>query len=276
MKKTAIFSAALLAVFIVTGAGTAAAADPDKTELVFSKSQGPYSELFISGVKPLLEKLGYTIKSVDLSDLFQADLALNDREVDFNVEQHTAYMNHFNRTQGGHLTALTEVPTVLAGIYPGAKNDLAELEDGDHIAIPNDASNTARALAILQKAGLIKVKADTDPAVITVNDIEENPRKLKLTEMNSLNIPAVATDFDYIVITGSVVYNAKIDPKTALLNEDIQPYLMLQLVVREEDQDKLWAEDLAQAYRSAEFKEYLDKNNDGLWYYPQAGVPLEK
>ena len=95
MKKTAIFSAALLAVFIVTGAGTAAAADPDKTELVFSMSKGPYSELFISGVRPILEKQGYTIKSVDLSDLFQADLVLNDGEVDFNVEQHTAYMNPF-------------------------------------------------------------------------------------------------------------------------------------------------------------------------------------
>lgn len=175
-----------------------------------------------------------------------------------------------------HLTALTEVPTVLAGIYPRAKKDLAELEDGDHIAIPNDASNTARALAILQKAGLIRVRPDADLAVSTVLDIQENQKNLKLTEMNSSNIPAVATDFDYIVITGSVVYHAKFDPKMVLLTEDIQPYLMLQLVVREDDQHKPWAQDVAKAYRSPEFKEYLDKNNDGLWYYPLAGVPLEQ
>ena len=263
LGKVTLALAAGLASFV------AYAADPEKTELTFSKSSGPYSELFISGVQPILEKQGYSIKSVDLSDLLQADLALNDGEVDFNVEQHIAYMNHFNKTQDGDLVALTEVPTVRAGIYPGAKKDLKDLEDGDHFAIPKDASNTARCLAILQKAGLIKLDPKKDLATITVNDIVENPRNLRFTEMNSLNIPAVATDFDYIVITGSVVYNARIDPKSALLNEDIQPYLMLQLVVKEGNRDKKWAQDIAKVYRSKEFREYLDKNNDGLWYFPQ-------
>ena len=91
MKK---LSLTLLAALVATSisANSAFAFDKDHSTLVFSKSQGPYSELFINGVQPILEKEGYTIKGVDVSDLLQADIALNEGEVDFNVEQHTAYM----------------------------------------------------------------------------------------------------------------------------------------------------------------------------------------
>ena len=234
--------------------------------LAFSKSQGPYSELFIKGVQPILEKEGYTVKAVDLSDLLQADLALNDGEVDFNVEQHIAYMNNFNKSQDGHLAALTPIPTVLAGIYPGAKKSLDAVEDGDSIAVPNDASNTSRAYAILQKIGWIKLDPSKDISTVTQADIVENPHNLKFTEMKSLTIPSVATDFDYIVITGSVVYN--VDPKTSLGNETILPHLLLQLVTQEKDKDSVWAQDIVKAYQSDEFKAYMDKNNDGMWFVP--------
>lgn len=92
-----------------------------------------------------------------MSDLLQANIALNEGEVDFNVEQHTAYMENFNKKQGGHLVALTPIPTVPAGIYAGSKTSLDQVADGDTIAVPNDASNTARAYALLQKAGWIKL-----------------------------------------------------------------------------------------------------------------------
>ena len=71
------------------------------------------------------------------------------------------------------------------------------------------------------------------------------------------------------MITGSIVYNAKIDPQTALLTEDILPHLLLQLVVREKDKDAKWVKDIADAYHSAEFKAYLQKNNNGLWFVPE-------
>lgn len=86
---------------------------------------------------------------------------------------------------------------------------------------------------------------------------------------NSTNIPAVLDDFDYAVITGSIVYNAGIDPSTALLQEDILPHLILQVVVKEENKDAQWAKDIVAAYHSDEFKEYLDKNNNGLWFVPK-------
>ncbi len=267
MKKLSLtFLVALVATSI--SANSAFAFDKDHSTLVFSKSQGPYSELFINGVQPILEKEGYTIKGVDVSDLLQADIALNEGEVDFNVEQHTAYMQNFNNSQDGHLAAITAIPTVLAGIYPGSKNDLSKVEDGDVVAVPNDASNTARAYNILEKIGWIKLDPNIDKTKATQNNIIENPHKLKFVEMHSMSIPAVATDFAYVVITGSVVYNAKVDPKTKLAEETIAPHLLLQVVVQDKYKDSIWANDIKDAYQSKEFKEYWDKNNDGLWFVP--------
>ena len=177
-------------------------------------------------------------------------------------------MDNFNKKQGGHLAAITPIPTVPAGIYAGSKTKLDQVADGDTIAVPNDASNTARAYALLQKAGWIKLDPKKDLSTVTMQDIVENPHNLKFVEMKSLNIPAVRGDFDYIVITGSIVYNAKIDPSTALMKEDILPHLLLQLVVADKNKNAQWVKDIADAYHSEAFKEYLKKNNNGLWYDP--------
>lgn len=273
LKKIAVFLlAALLGTIFLAGCGSSgdkAAAGNTKKELVFSKSQGPYSELFEQAIKPILEKKGYKITAKEMSDLLQADAALNEGEVDFNVEQHTAYMNNFNEKQNGHLAAITPIPTVPAGIYPGAKTALNQISNGARIAVPNDASNTARAYALLQKAGWIKLAKDKDLSTVTQQDIVENPYNIQFTEMKSLNIPAVRSDFDFIVITGSIVYNAKIDPSTALLTEDILPHLLLQLVVNDKNKDAQWVKDIAAAYHSDEFKAYMKTNNKGLWYVPK-------
>lgn len=271
MKKWKKFGVLAIAVVLGTavlaGCGSSDAGQAKK-ELTYSKSQGPYSELFEQGIKPILEKKGYKITGKDMSDLLQADVALNEGEVDFNVEQHTAYMDNFNNKQNGHLAALTPIPTVPAGIYAGSKSDLQQVADGDSIAVPNDAANTARAYALLQKAGFIKLDPNKDLSTVTQQDIVENPHNLKFTEMKSLNIPAVRGDFAYIVITGSIVYNAKIDPATALMKEDILPHLLLQLVVGEKNKDAQWAKDIVAAYHSDEFKEYMKNNNKGLWFVP--------
>ncbi|MDU4962435.1 MAG: MetQ/NlpA family ABC transporter substrate-binding protein [Sporomusaceae bacterium] len=274
LKQVSVFLlATIVGTTVLAGCGSSSAdkAKPvaAKQELVFSKSQGPYSELFEQAVKPILEKKGYKITAKDMSDLLQADIALNEGEVDFNVEQHTAYMKNFNEKQNGHLAAVTPIPTVPAGIYPGAKAALNQIGSGARIAIPNDASNTARAYALLQKAGWIKLSKDKDLSTVTQQDIVENPHNIQFTEMKSLNIPAVRSDFDFIVITGSIVYNAKIDPSTALLTEDILPHLLLQLVVQEKNKDAQWVKDIAAAYRSDEFKAYMKANNKGLWFVPK-------
>ena len=249
---------------------TEAAADTtgDKKEIVYGKSQGPYTELFEAAIVPILEKEGYTVKGVDFSDLQTADIGLNDGDVDVNVEQHIAYMENFNANYNADLVALSPIPTVPAGVYSAKYKSVDEIPDGAKVAVPNDASNTARCYLMLQKIGWIKLADDVDPSAVTQDDIVENPHNIEFTEMKSLTIPAAIQDFDYVAITGSVVYNAGIDPSTALATEDIQDHLVLRVVVMEENRDAEWAKAIVDAYHSDEFKQYMEENNDGLWWIP--------
>lgn len=266
----------LLSVFALylTACGNTEAESPavgaaSKTEIVYGKSQGPYTELFEVVIVPILENQGYTLKGVDFSDLLTADIALNDGEVDVNVEQHTAYAENFNANNSGDLVPISPIPTVPAGIYSATHSSLEEVAEGAKIAVPNDASNTARAYALLQKIGWVKLNPEVELSAVTQDDIVENPKNLEFVEMKSLTIPAAIQDFDYVVITGSIVYNAGIDPSTALATEDIQEHLVLQVVVKEGNKSTPWAQAIVDAYHSNEFKEYLEKNNDGLWWVPE-------
>ena len=102
-------------------------APTDKGTITYSKSQGPYTELFEAAIVPILEKEGYTLKAEELSDLLAADIALNDGEVDVNVEQHTAYLENFNANYNGDLTPISPIPTVPAGIYSSTYESLDEV-----------------------------------------------------------------------------------------------------------------------------------------------------
>lgn len=259
-------SAASAASSTAASAGTASAGAAGTIR--YGKSQGPYTELFEAAIVPILEKEGYTVDGTDFSELLTADIALNDGDVDVNVEQHTAYAENFNASYNGDLTPICPIPTVPAGIFSATHTSLDEITDGAKVAVPNDASNTARAYVLLQKAGWITLDSSVDLAVVTQDDITENPHNIEFTEMASLNIPSALQDFDFAVITGSIVYNAGIDASTALLTENVLPQLILQVVVKKDNADTDWAKAIAAAYHSDEFKEYMDKNNNGLWYIP--------
>lgn len=271
MKK--LISLILAAALLLTL--TLASAEENKTHIRYSKSQGPYTELFEAAIIPILEAQGYTFEVVETSELLVADQLLQSGEVDVNVEQHTAYANSFNANNGGDLTPISVIPTVPAGIYSVNHSTLDEVAKGFTVAIPNDASNTARCLAILQKIGWIKLDESVDISAVTVDDVTENPYELELIEQKSLTIPAAIQDYDYTAITGSVVYNAGIDGSTALAQEDILPHLILQVVVKAENVDAPWAKAIVDAYHSAEFKAYLDRENApdgawrGLWWIPE-------
>ena len=273
MKKLFALTLTLILALSLIACGSGSQGDAsgtaEKTEIVYGKSQGPYTELFEAAIVPILEKQGYTLTGVDFSDLLTADIALNDGDVDVNVEQHTAYAENFNANNDGDLTPISPIPTVPAGIYSETHASLEEVTDGAKIAVPNDASNTARAYVLLQKIGWITLDKSVDPSAVTQDDIVENPKNLEFVEMKSLTIPAAIQDFDYVVITGSIVYNAGIDPSTALATEDILEHLILQVVVKEANKDTDWAQAIADAYHSDAFKAYLEENNDGLWWIPE-------
>ena len=249
-----------------------ASADGEKKTLTYSRSQGPYTVLFESGVKPILEAKGYTLKGFDYSELALADDAVNGGDVDFNVEQHTAYANNYNEGNNGKLVPITPIPTVPASLFSSHYKSADDIKNisKPKVAVPNDPANTARAYVLLQKIGWITLKDGVNLSTVTSEDINSNPYNIQFTEMKSLNIPQVQDDFDFVVITGSIVYNAGIDASTALAKETVLPHLVLQVVVREDNKDSQWAKDIVAAYHSKEFKDYLEKTNyeNGLFWIP--------
>ncbi|EOH92784.1 YaeC family lipoprotein [Enterococcus haemoperoxidus ATCC BAA-382] len=233
-------------------------------------SPGPYSELFLEAVKPILEKEGYRIEQTEFTELIQADVALTEGAIDVNVDQHTAYLNNFNENKGTHLVGITAIPTVPAGVFPGKRDTLDEVEEGDKIGIPDDASNTARAFNLLQKAGWIKLRTGIDPVKATKEDIVNNPKNLELIQMSSAQIPRSLADLDFAVIPGSIVYSAKLDPKDSLLSEDVLKDYELVATVDEKNSESVWAQAVVKAYHSDEFKKYLNEHNQGnYWFIPK-------
>ena len=119
MRKSKFLVVTVLALFllILTACGKTSTEGEEKTKIKVGTSPGPYSELFLEAVKPILEEKGYTIERTDFTELLQADIALTEGSVDLNVDQHTAYMENFNAEKGAKLTKLTPIPTVPAGIF---------------------------------------------------------------------------------------------------------------------------------------------------------------
>lgn len=234
--------------------------------ITVATAPGPYSELFINGIKPILEKEGYTVKIKSFSNLLNADLAVDNKEADLNVDQHTAYLKNFNKEKKANLTGLVKIPTVPMGLYPGSKSSLDDIEQGDTIAIPNDASNMARAYRLLAQQGLITLKKGANQVTLTQKDIADNPKGLVFKEIDSSTIPRVRTDFDYVVLPGSVAYAAKVAAKDMLVREKIADDYYLVATVNESNKNKKWAKAVAKAYQSKEFKKYLAKHNqDKYW-----------
>lgn len=270
LKLSVVIISALFLLLLAACGDNGDSTGEDKTTITIGTSPGPYSELFLDAIKPILEDDGYTIEDVDFTELLLADVALTEGSVDVNVDQHTAYMENYNEEKGAALTKLTPIPTVPTGIFPGRKSSLDDIADGDVVGIPQDPSNAARAYAVMQKAELITLKEDVELVKATKNDIEENPYHLEIKEMDSYSIPRAMEDLDYGVIPGSIVYSSGLDAATSLVSEDILKDLELVAVVDEKNEDTKWAQDIKSAYESDEFKAYLEENNkDGYWFVPE-------
>ena len=273
-KRLAVLGIAVLAAALAAGCGKkeSSSAGGEKKELTYAKGSGPYTILFEEHIIPILEKQGYTFKVSELS-LQYADEAIADGDVDFSVEQHIAYMNAFNKSYNSNLVALTPIPTVPASIFSETHSSLDEISDGMKIAVPQDEGNMARAFVMLQDIGWIKLKEGTDYATASPEDVAENPYNLEFLDIATNIIATTLADYDYGIITGSIVYNAGIDPSTALFNENLTDDFWLQVVVKDADKDTQWAKDIVAAYQSKEFTDWLKANNESeyrnLWSIPE-------
>ena len=174
MKK--LIAAALTGALVLGTVGTSVvfAADDDKT-ITVAASETPHSEI-LEAAKPILEEEGYDLEVTVFDDYVQPNEVVESGDFDANYFQHIPYLNSFNEEKGTHLVNAGGIHYEPFGIYPGTKSSLDDIADGDTIAVPNDTTNEARALLLLQDNGIIKLK-DGAGLEATVNDIEENPYK---------------------------------------------------------------------------------------------------
>lgn len=246
------------------------AASTTKKELVFGASAMPYSTVFEQGIKPILEKQGYTIKTMNFSTLEVNNQSVNNGQVDFNLDQHTAYLNVFNREKGTHLYPLVHIPTIPAAIYSDKYTSFQQAPNGSTVLIPSDPANTSRALRILTDNHFIQLKSGTNPILATSRDIVSNPKQLKIKEMDSVMIPRTLGEVDFGFASGGIAYQSKLDPKKAVLREKVIPEMEMVVTINEKNKDTQWAKDLKAAYQSPEFKQFMQKyNQNQMWALPQ-------
>jgi len=245
----------------------------EDTTIRVATSPGPYSELFIDQVAPKLEEEGYTVEEIEFTDLRSADVALQEGSADLNVDQHSLYLANFNEEAGAELTAVTPVPTVPTGLFPGTKDDLAAVSNGDRVGIPDDPSNYTRALLVLRKAGWIKFSEDANLESLTVDDISENTAGIEIVPMQSASIPRTLEDLAYAIIPGSIAYDAGVDFSTMLLAEDVREDLLLQAVVSTpETAEEEWVQAVVDIYNSDELQSQIEEINkdsdETYWIIP--------
>ena len=271
MKK--LIAAALTGALVLGTVGTSVvfAADDDKT-ITVAASATPHAEI-LEEAKPLLEKEGYELEVTVFDDYVRPNEVVESGEFDANYFQHIPYLDQFNEEKGTHLVNAGGIHYEPFGIYPGTKDSLDDLEDGDSIAVPNDTTNEARALLLLQDNGIIKLK-DGAGLEATVNDIEENPYNVEIVELAAEQVARVAEETSYIVLNGNYALQAGYSvSKDALAyetsdSEAAKTYVNV-IAVKEgnENSDKIKA--LVDVLKSDEIKDFINEKYDG------AVIPFE-
>ena len=271
MKK--LIAAALTGALVLGTVGTSIvfAADDDKT-ITVAASETPHSEI-LEAAKPILEEEGYDLEVTVFDDYVQPNEVVESGDFDANYFQHIPYLNSFNEEKGTHLVNAGGIHYEPFGIYPGTKSSLDDIADGDTIAVPNDTTNEARALLLLQDNGIIKLK-DGAGLEATVNDIEENPYNVEIVELAAEQVARVAEETSYIVLNGNYALQAGYSvSKDALAyetsdSEAAKTYVNV-IAVKEgnENSDKIKA--LVDVLKSDEIKDFINEKYDG------AVIPFE-
>lgn len=244
--------------------------DDDET-LTVGASSTPHAEILEQAEDDLAEK-GYELDVEVFDDYVLPNQALDEGDLDATFHQHEPYLDNFNEENGTDLVSAGEVHFEPLGLYPGKIETVDDLQDGAEIAIPNDATNGARALLLLEEAGLIKL--DDDKGIeATTNDIEENPKDLEITELEASQIPRTVQDVDLSVINGNYAVDAGFDIANDSLeiedkdSEAAQTYANI-VAVQEGNEDDPAIEALMESLHSDDVKDFIDEEYQG------AVVPL--
>lgn len=241
----------------------------DGVTIKVGASPAPHAEI-LEVAKQLLAGQGITLEIMEFDDYIIPNTALEEGELDANYFQHITYLNNFNEEHGTHLASVAEIHYEPFAIYPGKCAALADLPDGAKIAVPNDGTNEARALMLLEANGLITLKEGVGLSA-TALDVAENPHNYEIVEMEAKLLPNVLPDVELAVINGNYALGAGLSADQALAFEDAsestQPYVNV-LAVKEGREDDPAIQALVAALQSQEVRDFMNST------YGNAVVPV--
>ncbi len=253
---------AVLTLSLIAGSFQTATA---ATQIRVGASPTPHAEILkVAGEQ--LKDQGYELKIIEYSDYVQPNMALEGKELDANFFQHKPYLDDFNKEKGTSLVSIAAVHYEPFGIYAGRTKAMADLKDGALVAVPNDTTNEARALLLMQSEGLIKLK-DGAGLTATRRDIAENPKNLKIEEIEAAQLVRALPDVDIAIINGNYAILGGLKVKDALAVEAADSVAATTyaniLAVRAGDENRPELKALADALKSDKVKDYMDKKYDG-------------
>ena len=273
MKKFGAFLlAGVLAIGTLTGCGSTdkkaegSTGSTDSKVIKVAASATPHAEI-LEEAKPLLEKEGYDLEVTVFDDYVQPNEVVDSGDFDANYFQHAPYMEQFNKEKATKLVDAGDIHYEPFGIYPGTKKSLDEIADGDEIAVPNDTTNEARALLLLQDNGIIKLK-DGAGLTATVNDIAENPHNIKIVELEAAQVARVTGETAFVVLNGNYALQAGYSVKKDALayeaadSEAAKTYVNI-IAVKDGNQDSDAIKALVKVLKSDDIKKFIDEKYDG-------------
>ena len=272
-KFVTVSLAAALAIGTIAANGVLVSADAKKVTIKVAASATPHAEI-LEEAKPILEKEGWDLEVTVFDDYVQPNLVVESGDFDANYFQHIPYLDNFNEEQGTHLVNAGGIHYEPFGIYPGTKKTLDDLEDGDTIAVPNDTTNEARALLLLQDNGVITLK-DGAGLEATVKDIEENPKNIQIEELEAAQVSRVKDEVAFVVLNGNYALQAGYSvSKDSIAHETsdseaAKTYVNI-IAVKEGNEDNEAVKALVDVLKSDEIKDYINETYDG------AVVPFEE
>lgn len=214
-------------------------------------------------MKQAAAKEGLTVQVIEFSDFIQPNAALVAGDLDANAYQHHPYLEQQVKDRGYKLVPAANTVVLPIALYSKKVKSLGDLPQGAQIGLPNDPTNGGRALLLLQEHGLIKLRASAGIKA-TPLDVVDNPKKLRLRELDAAQLVHALNDLDAAVINTSYAIAAKLNPtKDAIARESAKsPYTNL-IAVRQDDKDKPWVARLVKAYHSDEVRQFIDKEFQG-------------
>ena len=245
---------------------TKEATTESKGTITVAASETPHSEI-LEQAKALLAKEGWELKVTVFDDYVQPNLVVESGEFDANYFQHVPYLDNFNKENKTHLVDAGDIHYEPLGIYPGTKSSLDDLKEGDTIAVPNDTTNEARALLLLQDNGIITLK-DGAGLEATVKDIKDNPKNIKIQELEAAQVSRVKDEVAFVVLNGNYALEAGFSvEKDSIVyekadSEAAKTYVNI-IAVKEGNENNEGIQALVKVLKSEEITNFINDKYDG-------------